>query len=353
MKDRTDMTRAGMSLKESKKEALSQTREALMGEFGKFVGGFGRTKARLLRHKSDWFKPRKADQASDAMLEKCLIPRILLSPSDADFCFKMVKFLHDNGVPHFRLLSLYGHLFRANRLRSIIFTCTIREAENMGRFLRLVLADLDRWHNSATVYEREAWGASANLPGFAKALDEDGKPKNLMSYDGHKGFKWFHYSWHQQMYLALRQCLEGVEWMHIRNAITILKSVVEVYPSIDFMGNQIIKQLEVVAKREKGVREDLSLTGNAVLVQMKKRSKNWIMVQAFGHNTVVGLATTMENGRLTSIQVEKGQTNGNTPGANTRASAATPKSALKPTAPEFKPQSRSRLVLAALSTIAN
>jgi THO complex subunit 2 len=90
-----------MSLKESKKEALSQTREALMGEFGKFVGGFGRTKARLLRHKSDWFKPRKADQASDAMLEKCLIPRILLSPSDADFCFKMVKFLHDNGVPIF------------------------------------------------------------------------------------------------------------------------------------------------------------------------------------------------------------------------------------------------------------
>jgi THO complex subunit 2 len=52
------------------------------------------------------------------------------------------------------------------------------------------------------------------------------------------------------------------------------------------MGNQFIKLLEVVAKREKGVREDLSLTGNAVLVQLKKRSKNWIMVQAFGHNTV-------------------------------------------------------------------
>jgi len=292
MKDRTDMTRAGMSLKENKKEALSQTREALMGEFGKFVGGFGRTKARLLRHKSDWFKPRKADQVSDAMLEKCLIPRILLSPSDADFCFKMIKFLHDNGVPHFRLLSFYCHLFRANRLRSIIFTCTIREAENMGRFLRLVLADLDRWHNSATVYEKEAWGASANLPGFAKALDEEGKPKGLISFDGNKGFKWFHFTWHQQIYNSLRQCLEGVEWMHIRNAITILKSVVEVYPAVDFMGNQIIKLLEVVAKREKGVREDLSLTGNAVLVQMKKRSKSWIMVQAFGHNTIVRLVDT-------------------------------------------------------------
>jgi THO complex subunit 2 len=78
--------------------------------------------------------------------------------------------------------------------------------------------------------------------------------------------------------------------MHIRNAITILKSVVEVYPSIDFMGNQFIKQLEIIAKREKGVREDLSLTGNAVLVQLKKRSKSWMMVQAFGHNTVSPLA---------------------------------------------------------------
>jgi len=301
MKDRTDMTRAGMSIKESRKEALSQTRDALMGEFGKFVGGFGRTKARLLRHKADWFKPFKAEDVSDAILEKCLIPRILLSPSDADFCFKMVKFLHDNGVPHFRLLSFYGHLFRANRLRSIIFTCTIREAENLGRFLRLVLADLDRWHNNATLYEKEAWGASANLPGFAKMLDEEGKPKSLVSYDGTKGFKWFHFTWHQQMYTAIRLCLEGVEWMHIRNAITILKSVVEVYPSIDFMGNHFIKQLEGIAKREKGVREDLSLTGNAVLVELKKRSKSWIMVQAFGHITVVGLVDHKENSQLTSF----------------------------------------------------
>jgi THO complex subunit 2 len=290
MKDRTDMTRAGMSIKENNKKLISQTREALMAEFGKFVGGFGRTKARLLRHKSDWFKPFKAEDVSDAILEQCLIPRILLSPSDADFCFKMIKFLHDNGVPHFRLLSFYGHLFRSNRLRSIIFTCTIREAENLGRFLRLVLADLDRWHNNATVYEKEAWGASANLPGFAKSLDEEGKAKKLVSYDGDKGFKWFHFTWHQRMYNALRNCLEGVEWMHIRNAITILKSVVEVYPSIDFMGNQFIKQLEIVAKREKGVREDLSLTGNAVLVQLKKRSNSWMMVQAFGHNTVSLLA---------------------------------------------------------------
>lgn len=89
--------------------------------------------------------------------------------------------------------------------------------------------------------------------------------------------------------------------MHIRNAITILKSVVGVYPSIEFMGNQFIKQLETVARREQGVREDLALTGNAVLVQLKKRSKTWIMVQAFGHNTVVSFVGRRKVAQLTPV----------------------------------------------------
>ena len=44
-----------------------------------------------------------------------------------------------------------------------------------------------------------------------------------------------------------------------------------------------MEQLEIIAAREKGTREDLSLTGNAVLVQLKKREPKWVMVQAFGH----------------------------------------------------------------------
>ena len=236
-----------------------------------------------------WFESSaKPDVVSDAILERCLIPRLILSPSDADFCFKMIKFLHDNSTPNFRTLSLYGRLFRANRLRSIIFICTVREAENLGRFLRLVLAEFARWHADASVYEKEAWGVNKNLPGFAKALEPDGKPKGLFEYDAKQGigFKALLLTWHRALNTALRDCLDGKEWMHIRNAITILKSVVEVFPAIDFMGNGFMKQLEVITKREKDVREDLSLTGNAVLVQLKKKSNSWVMVQAFGSNVV-------------------------------------------------------------------
>jgi THO complex subunit 2 len=289
MRDRSDLTRAGMARKEETKKALDETRAALISEFGKQVGAYRQRRNRLLKGKSVWFESSaKPDVVSDAILERCLIPRLLLSRNDADFCFKMIKFLHDNGTPNFRTLSLYGRLFRANRLRSIIFTCTVREAENLGRFLRLVLAEFTRWHADAAVYEKEAWGPNKNLPGFAKSLEPDGKPKALFEYDAKQGigFKALLLTWHRALNTALRDCLDGKEWMHIRNAITILKSVVDVFPAIDFMGNGFMKQLEAITKREKDVREDLSLTANAVLVQLKKKSNSWVMVQAFGSNVV-------------------------------------------------------------------
>ncbi|KAA8569919.1 hypothetical protein EYC84_002259 [Monilinia fructicola] len=322
MKDRTDMTRAGMAKKEETKKLLATTRDNLLTEFGKQVGAFSGKKNRLLRRKNLWFSNVKGDLVSDSFLERCLLPRLLLSPSDADFSFRMIKFLHDNGTPNFRTLSLYGRLFRSNRLRSMIFTCTVREAENLGRFLRLVLTDLARWHSDQAVYEKEAWGTSKNLPGFAKAIDADGIVKGLLEHDGKVGFKNILYSWHQKLNGALRDCLEGTEWMHVRNAMTILKSVVDVFPAVNFMGNNFVKQLETIAAREKGVREDLSLAGNAILVQLKKKSKSWVMVQAFGY----------------SLESPVQANSSPTPDASRQGTST--KTSLKPTAPEFKPQSR-------------
>lgn len=295
--DRNDTSRAqAIARKENEesKKAAHESREAILREFRSAVTSFGLKKGRLLKNKSLWFDNSvKPDDMSVALLEKCLMPRLLLSPSDADYAFKMIKFLHDNGVPQFRTLSLYGQIFKANRLRSIIFTCTVREAECLGRFLKQALSDLARWHKDVSVYEKEAWGK--NLPGFAKALDEDGKPKGFLAHDDNKsGFKSILYHWHKNLNTALRQCFEGTEWMHIRNAITILKAVVDVFPAVDFMGNGFIKQLNTITEREKkenNGREDLSLTGNGVLVQLKKRQKHWIMVQAFA-NILVSSAST-------------------------------------------------------------
>ena len=289
MRDRTDMTKAGVQRKEETKKVLEATRTQISAECLEHMAEYQAKKARLLKRKAFWFehfKDVKADQLSDSMLEKCLLPRLLLSPSDADFCYKIIRFLHDNGTPNFRTLSMLGRIFKPNRLRSVIFTCTIREAENLGRFLRLILQDLARWHSSKSSYEKEALGPRRELIGFAKTVDEHGKPKALLEHEHQVGFKNILLTWHKALNAALRDCLDGTEWMHIRNAITVLKSVVDVFPVIDFMGNNFVKQLENIAKREKDTREDLSLTANAVLVQLKMRSKAWVMVQAFGYNLV-------------------------------------------------------------------
>ncbi|KAL2065525.1 hypothetical protein VTL71DRAFT_3195 [Oculimacula yallundae] len=322
-KDRSDMTKAGVAAKEVKKKTLSATRDKLIAEFKEVLNNFSQKKVRLLKTKSLWFsKTSNPNLAMEAFLEKCLLPRLLLSPSDSEYCFRMVKFLHENGVPYFRTLALYSQIFRPNRLRAIIFACTVREAENLGRFLRLVLTDLSRWHADSTVFEREAWGSAANLPGFAKALDENGKPKGLVAYDGEQAFKSILLRWHTSLNTAIRDCLGGTEWMHIRNAMTVLKSVVEVFPAINFHGTKILEQLEVIAVREKGSREDLALTSNAVLVQLKKREPKWVMVQAFGH---VGSMAHMANDS-TSTNQDSGK--------------QAVKSHLKPTAAEFKPGSQ-------------
>jgi THO complex subunit 2 len=338
-KDNSDKTRPGISRKNASIDSNTATRDSLQAEYTNLVNAFPQVKARILANKEAWFAGSvKSEELSDSIFEKCLLPRLLLSPSDADFSFKMIKFLHDNAAPHFRTLSLYTRLFRANRLRTLIFACTVREAENLGRFLKSILADLASWHANKSRFEKEAWGPHKDLPGFAKSLDTDGKPRAFLDHDGKTGFKTILLMWHKALNSALRDCLEGTEWMHIKNAMTILKSVVEVFPAIDFQGLGFIKQLETVATREKGAREDLSLTANAVLVQLKKRSKKWVMIQAF--HMVCSTQILLCEIPNTS-QAEQGQVNGNpsTPHSNAAASKA-----LNASVPEFKPQSRARLV---------
>ncbi|KAH8601618.1 transcription factor/nuclear export subunit protein 2-domain-containing protein [Bisporella sp. PMI_857] len=326
----SNLTRPAKEKRDAEVKALKTLVKSLLDEAGKQMTASSQMKRSILLRKSLWFEQSsKADSVSDAILEKCLLPRILLSPTDATFCFKIVKFLHESSTPNFRTLSLYNKLFKANRLRSIIFTCTVREAENFGRFLRLVLADLARWHADSQVYQREAWGKDSEYHGFAKSIDADGKPKGLLEHDTVSeaggdgkpsvGFKSLLLMWHKGLNAAIRDCLGGTEWMHIRNAITVLKTVADVFPAVNFMGNGFITQLETITKREKDIREDLSLTGNAVLVQLKKKAPKWVIVQAFGSNIA-------------------GQTNGGAKAVTPVPSV--PTSTLKATAAEFKPQSR-------------
>ena len=91
--------------------------------------------------------------------------------------------------------------------------------------------------------------------------------------------------------MALKTCLAGSEWMHIRNAITVLKAVTEYFPAIDFMGKQFNEQLKTIHQREDDSRPapdngpqprgDLSVAARTASAELIKRQPSWVIVQTF------------------------------------------------------------------------
>ncbi|KAI5868545.1 transcription factor/nuclear export subunit protein 2-domain-containing protein [Durotheca rogersii] len=315
--------RGDMSNKKKALDALVQLNKDLASEASACSERVSKTKILLMKQSPRWFcASARTDLIVDAFIEECLIPRLLLSPGDADFCHRMVKFMHSSRVPNFRLATLYDRFFGVNRLRVMIFSCSIREAEFLGRFIKLTLGDLAKWHKDKDAYAKEA--IQHGKLGFATTFDDNGKPLTFMEHDQFRDLLW---TWHRNLSTALRACLAGMEWMHIRNAITILKAGLEHFPAVDFMGRQFLQILGKIAEREAATknesedgqshRVDLSVTANTATSALRKYSARWVMVQAFRPNTSGDSAEEKKPAEL--------------------GKAATP--GLRPNAPEFKPTS--------------
>ncbi|KAI1342353.1 hypothetical protein F5Y15DRAFT_300268 [Xylariaceae sp. FL0016] len=308
--------------KKAKMEHCERLVQGLRAELSVCKERVSKTRLLLSKQSPIWFDPAvTADSVTDALIEECLLPRMLFSPGDADFCHRFVMLLHFCRLPNLKLANLYDRFFNANRLRSVIFGCTVREAEFLGRFIKLTLANLATWHKKKSEYEKYAIGLGRY--GFATGLDDNGKPVSYMEHDKFRDLLW---TWHRNLLSALKSCLVGAEWMHIRNAITILKTVLEHFPAVDFVGKQFQQLLTKIAAREaatkssgedgQGHRVDLSVAANTALSALKKHSSEWVMVQAFRPNTS---GDTAEDKK--AMELSKSQS-----------------SALRPGAPEFKPQ---------------
>ncbi|WQF83608.1 Putative THO complex, subunitTHOC2, THO complex subunit 2 domain-containing protein [Colletotrichum destructivum] len=292
-RDRSDMSRSGINKKEAKKAELLKISNELPKEADSQMKRARVVRDYMTEHMATWFPGSaiKLNGISDAILEQCLLPRLVLSASDAEYCYVLIKKLHTFGAPNFRLKALYDRLFNVNRLRAIIFTCTVREAEHLGRFLNCILKDLARWHRDTNVYEREAVGKRSFLLGFASEFDDKGKPS---SYHDHAQFRDILYGWHNKLNLALKSCLGGMEWMHIRNAMTVLKAVLDFFPAVTFMGNQFIEQLKTITEREaasktasaggEGHRVDLSVAAQGALSELQRRKAKWVLPAGFRPN---------------------------------------------------------------------
>jgi THO complex subunit 2 len=275
--DRSGGSVAATREKDKQKKELKDLIDGLMSENRQHIKASNVLKKRLEVEKKQWFvgKFKMPEELNTALMETCFLPRLLCSPVDAYFCFKFIKYLHSSAALNFRTLSFYDLMFKADRLASLIFACTSNEADNFGRFLNEVLRDFARWHQSKSVYEKEAYGSGKDLPGFGMSVTAAGKVLKLLGYED---FRRILFIWHQKLHAALTTCLSSPEYMHVRNAISVLRAVSKHFPAIVFHGTTLRKSIEALADSDK---EDLKLSSKAILSELNKREKMWIIPQAF------------------------------------------------------------------------
>ena len=275
--DRTDISVAGTRRKEAEKKNISELVDRLLKENKDHLKAFAESKARLQREKDQWFAgmSRKYEQLNSALMEYCFLPRILNSPLDSFFAFKFVKLLHSSGTPNFRTLGFYDLIFRQERLTSLIFSCTSKESDNLGRFLNEILRDLARWHKEKTLYEREAYGSKRTLPGFTMQLDSEGKPLTFLSYEDYRRIL---YRWHCVVFSALQTCLSSAEYMHIRNAISVLRSISQNFPAINFHGTALQKTITSLSTSDKA---DIVVSSKALIGTLSRQEKTWVLPASF------------------------------------------------------------------------
>ncbi len=276
--DRTDLSIAGTQRKEREKKMLTDLQDRLRAELKDHVQAYSQTRSRLQKEKEQWFSGLwgKFDALNNALIEHCFFPRILISPVDAMYVFKMLKFLHSSGATNFRTMGVFDQLFQEKRLTSLLFLCTAKEAENFGRFLNEVLRDLSRWHADKGVFEKEAFGTKKDLPGFSKKMTLE---KTILSFWDYEDFRRLLLKWHRNLTHALRACINSGEYMHIRNSINILKAVHQHFPAVNWMGQGLVSSILELSKSE--TREDLKIAASSLLGNLKRREKDWVLPQAF------------------------------------------------------------------------
>ena len=281
--DRSDVSIAGTKKKEREREALNEMQERLNAEKTLRMKSYITTRRRLLKEKEQFFSGLENKWIPSILLliERCFFPRAILSPLDALYTFKMIYFLHSTGAPNFRTMHVIDQIFMEKKLTSMMFLCSAREAENLGRFLNEFLNLLNTWHSDKNLYEKEALGkeaqgANRNLPGFTRILTND---KTTYTFLDFEDFRRILLKWHRKLNTAIKNCLSSGEYMHIRNAVNVLNQINQNFPVVNWMGISILGSITELSKSDP--REDLKVAGLSLMGALKKREKDWVMPQAF------------------------------------------------------------------------
>uniref|UniRef100_V5EZF8 THO complex subunit 2 n=1 Tax=Kalmanozyma brasiliensis (strain GHG001) TaxID=1365824 RepID=V5EZF8_KALBG len=232
------------------------------------------TRKRLMAEKDHWFDD-KADRGAIVahLIQYCLFPRALLSPTDAILAGKFVRTAHNLGTRNFSSLTAYDKIF-VDHIAAVIFSSTENEARNYSRFLYTILADLSPWHRSVETFNKEAIGQK--LPGFQMRWHDRNGGEEIPAADllSWEQFRIIFCKWQDCLQKAFKSCLSSKEYMRIRNTIIVMTRISPFYPLIESNGIEISAIVESLAANEQ--RGDLKILAQGLLATLKARMKSWV-----------------------------------------------------------------------------
>lgn len=212
----------------------------------------------------DWFTKELSQQNVSKFVELCVLPRAIHSSFDALYTAKFLFFLHRLGTQNFSLFGALATIFRGKLLFGTLFTCTSTEAENLGLFVSEVFKVLNSWASSDT---------------FAKQVEAVPFVDEQLNAIDFSGYRALVFKFHVNVLENITEALHVVDYMSRRNAITFLKNLLGVYPTVEDHCENVIELIENISKRE--TRDDLKLSSSALIGHVKSRSASWVHIWDF------------------------------------------------------------------------
>lgn len=188
-------------------------------------------------------KVTKKSDLSVTLVQYCIFPRLMFSPSDAIYAIKMIIYLYKLKVKMINILDIVGVLLK--RMLPAIQCCTEKEAYNFGIFFLEVFRLIQYWQ-SETVWKAECF----KTPGFAMYVGSG----DSIDYSEFKDATNVIY---KKFAVILQKCIGSQEYMQGRNALIVLKRLTPYFPRNKSTAEALDKELAKLINET--TKDDLNL----------------------------------------------------------------------------------------------
>lgn len=198
-------------------------------------------------------------------IQTCILPRAIHSSFDAVYSARFIFKLHETRTQNFSAALLIHELFTSQLLFGTLFTCTPTDAENLGMFYAELLKNLNALRD-----ELKYTALVAESFFFAN------ETLQVLTFDE---FRTVLFNWHSALLTDVSRSLTVTDYMSRRNAITFLKNLLGVYPTVEDHCEAISSLIENITHKE--LRQDLILSSSALIGHVKSRAKTWVHMWDF------------------------------------------------------------------------